>query len=100
VALGIDSSGVFLVAANQGSNNISAYTINTSSGSLSPVSGSPFATGTAPVFVTVDFTNNFVYVGDSTSNDLTVFALKSGSLSAVSGSPFSIATSPSWIVSR
>lgn len=34
--------------ANSGSGNVSAYTVNSSSGALAAVTGSPFAAGTTP----------------------------------------------------
>jgi 6-phosphogluconolactonase (cycloisomerase 2 family) len=45
-------SGMLLYVANQNSNNVSAFTINTS-GALSPVAGSPFPAGSAPIGMTV-----------------------------------------------
>jgi hypothetical protein len=43
----------FVYVTNNGSNNISAYTINTISGVLSPVSASPFPAGSSPCGVAV-----------------------------------------------
>ena len=42
IGLGIDPQGALLFAANSGSNNVSAYAIDSSSGALGEVSGSPF----------------------------------------------------------
>jgi 6-phosphogluconolactonase (cycloisomerase 2 family) len=36
-AITVDASGKFAYVANQGSNDVSAYTINASSGALSPL---------------------------------------------------------------
>src|ERR1700737_4896149 len=47
-------TGGFAYVANLYSNNVSAYTIDGTTGALTPVAGSPFATGSAPVSVTVD----------------------------------------------
>ena len=70
--LAIDASGSCLYVANVGSGNVSAFTIG-GSGGLTPVTGSPFASGSGsgsqPVGATVDPTNNFLYVsnqGDGT----------------------------------
>ena len=46
--------GGFAYVANYGSNNVSAYTINATSGALTPVAGSPFAAGTNPYDAAVD----------------------------------------------
>lgn len=50
----VDPSGTFLYIANSGSGNISAYSIDSSSGALSAIAGSPFSSGTSPRSTTVD----------------------------------------------
>ena len=40
--------GAFLYAANQGPNDVFAYSINGTSGALAAVSGSPFPGGVTP----------------------------------------------------
>ncbi len=89
--------GKFLFAANQGSNNVSAFAIG-GGGALSVVSGSPFGTGTAPTFVVVNHNGDHLYVADQGSNDVADFAISgNGSLSPASGSPYAIGTNPVWI---
>jgi hypothetical protein len=44
----------FAYVANAHSNDVSAYKIDITTGALSPVSGSPFAAGSAPFSVAVD----------------------------------------------
>jgi 6-phosphogluconolactonase len=41
----IDPTGKFAYVVNDSSNDVSAYTIEASSGALTQVQGSPFATG-------------------------------------------------------
>jgi 6-phosphogluconolactonase len=98
----VDPSGHFVYVANAGSGNpnvpsVSACTIDASTGALTAVGGSPFATGganTISVSVTVDPTGQFVYVANlslvAQSGDISAFAINAGSggLSAVTGSPF------------
>ena len=48
----VDSTSKFAYILNNGSNNVSAYTI-TASGALRKVKGSPFAAGTYPAFMSV-----------------------------------------------
>ena len=43
----------FAYVTNVGSNNVSGYAIDASSGALTPVSGSPFAAGTEPYGVSI-----------------------------------------------
>ncbi|HLJ24673.1 MAG TPA: beta-propeller fold lactonase family protein [Candidatus Acidoferrales bacterium] len=47
-SIAIDPAGKFAYVANMGSNNISAYTIDGSTGALAPMPGSPFIAGIAP----------------------------------------------------
>lgn len=49
----LDPSGKFAYVANAGSNSVSAFTINPTTGALTPVAGSPFAAGTQPHSVTI-----------------------------------------------
>ncbi|MGH7985387.1 MAG: hypothetical protein ACREQX_03765, partial [Candidatus Binataceae bacterium] len=41
----------FAYVANEGSGNVSAYTIDATTGALTPISGSPFAAGADPISV-------------------------------------------------
>ena len=43
----------FIYMANLNSGNVFAYTVNTTSGALTPVAGSPFPAGTYPVSIMV-----------------------------------------------
>ena len=73
---------------------ISAFAV-ASSGSLSPVAGSPFAAGTTPTGIAVDQTSRFVYTTDSVQNQLIVYSiLQGGSLSPLINGPFNTGTFP------
>jgi 6-phosphogluconolactonase len=95
VSVAIDATSAFLYAANKGSNDISAFKVN--AGVLTPVTGSPFpatASGVTaaaqPAYLTIDPTNQFVYVGNPGSANISGFAINivDGSLVAVNNSPF------------
>jgi 6-phosphogluconolactonase len=47
-SLSTDAAGKFMYVANAGSNDISVFAINASTGGLSAISGSPFSAGTTP----------------------------------------------------
>ncbi|MGC9237930.1 MAG: beta-propeller fold lactonase family protein, partial [Thiomonas sp.] len=49
----VTPAGTFAYVANAGSNNVSAYSINATTGALTPVAGSPFAAGNLPLSVVV-----------------------------------------------
>src|SRR5258708_27693095 len=58
-------SGGFAYVANANSNNVSAYTIDGTTGALTPVAGSPFPAGSYPSSVTVDPTGPFAYAANA-----------------------------------
>jgi DNA-binding beta-propeller fold protein YncE len=53
VGAAVDPTGKFVYVANNASNNLSAYTINSSTGALTAIGGSPFAAGTGPWSIAV-----------------------------------------------
>jgi 6-phosphogluconolactonase (cycloisomerase 2 family) len=66
----------FAYVANKLSNSISAYALNSTTGALTPIAGSPFvSTGSQPDSVWVGPAGNFLYVADSASNDLGIFSI-------------------------
>jgi 6-phosphogluconolactonase len=79
----------FAYVANETSNNIAAFTINSSTGALTAI-GSPVATGSYPMSVAVDPKGKFAYVANETDNTVSVYAIDSstGALTAITGSPF------------
>ena len=96
----VDLSGRFAYVANMvdynctgkscSDGNVSAYTINSSTGALRAIAGSPFAAGHEPASVTVDPSGRFAYVANSGDNTVSAYTVNSstGALSAVIGSPF------------
>lgn len=89
----------FAYVANPGDNNVSAYTIDATSGALTPVAGSPFGAGIAPFGVAVDRSGKFLYVTNAASNNVSAFTINatSGALTPVAGSPFATGTFPSGV---
>jgi len=96
----------FLYVSNSGTNDISAFKIDTSTGALMAVSGSPFATGGSggvpgvPSGVSLAVTPNgrFLYAGNEGSGNISEFSIGSnGALTAVSGSPFNLGGAPDGI---
>jgi 6-phosphogluconolactonase len=93
-----DAGGFRLYVADTGSNELSAYFINRSNGSLQPVPGSPVAVDGYPSGVAVHPSGDYVYVTAS-SNDVTAFAVQQdGSLVSVPGSPFPTQSNPVALV--
>lgn len=86
VAIAIDSQQRYLVVANQGSGNVSIYSINPTTGSLSQLSNSPVTTGNNPVSIAV--TNNLIYA--VAANSIAEIAIDpiNYTTTVVNGSPF------------
>ena len=85
----------FAYVVNGGANTVSAYSINSSTGALTQVSGSPFATGTGPQGIAADPAGKFLYVanyGAGAGNTVSAYTINasSGALMQVTGSPFTI----------
>src|SRR5258708_37081188 len=65
----------FAYVTNDNSRNISAYTINQTTGALTPISGSPFGAGNRPCYVTVHPTGRFLYATNCVSNDVSAYTI-------------------------
>jgi 6-phosphogluconolactonase (cycloisomerase 2 family) len=62
--------------ANEGSNNLSAFAIDSSTGTLTPVTGSPFTSnGTTPTSIAVDPNGAYAYVANTGSDNVSVYAI-------------------------
>lgn len=79
---------------------MSAFTINTTTGALTAVAGSPFAAGTNPRAITTDPSGKFAYVTNETGNSVSAYSINTttGALTAMAGSPFAVGTMPLGIV--
>jgi 6-phosphogluconolactonase (cycloisomerase 2 family) len=84
------ASPQFVYAAGEGSPNISAFQLNTTTGALTAVPGSPFNGRSNPHALAVDPAGKFLFVANQTANNISVFAINpaSGSLTEVPNSPF------------
>jgi DNA-binding beta-propeller fold protein YncE len=80
----------FVYAAGEGSPDISAFQLNTITGALIVVPGSPFNGRSNPHALAVDPAGKFLFVANQTTNNISVFAINptSGALTEVPNSPF------------
>jgi 6-phosphogluconolactonase (cycloisomerase 2 family) len=90
----------FAYVANNGSDTVSAYTVDAATGTLTSV-GTPVATGNLPFSVTVDPSGKFVYVANNGSDDVSAYTIDStGALTPIicsgtcSGNNFPAGTGP------
>jgi 6-phosphogluconolactonase len=89
IGMAVSPNGQFLFAGNGGSNNISAFSINSTTGELTAVPGSPFPTNDNPDGLLVMPNSMFLLVGQPNSATIAVFSIgPRGTLTPVAGSPF------------
>jgi 6-phosphogluconolactonase (cycloisomerase 2 family) len=88
------SNGKFVFVANQGSNSISVYSVDSSTGLLTEITGSPFATSAGPSGVAM--TGNTLFVANQGAGTVSVYTVDqaTGNLTQAAGSPFAAGTSP------
>jgi 6-phosphogluconolactonase (cycloisomerase 2 family) len=88
----VDPSGRFVYAVAIDTNSVYGYKINSTTGVLTSISGSPFTTDVvAPDSVAVDPTGRFLMVGNyCCTGGVSVYSINTsnGKLTAVKGSPF------------
>jgi YVTN family beta-propeller protein len=99
-AIVVDPTGAFAYVTNSGSNNVSMYSINATTGVLT--SGGLIDAGTTPLSVAVDPTGKFAYVTNFGSNDVSMYTINAttGALTSIGtiaagSNPTSIAIHPS-----
>lgn len=75
---------------------IHVFTVNSSTGAITEVAGSPFNAGLTPNQLVVDPTGRFLYVTNQQSEDITAFSVdpSTGALTELPGSPFPIGGAP------
>lgn len=79
-----DADGLFAYVANYGSNSVSGYSINKSTGEITPISGDENNTtvannvGTHPTSLVFDPTGQYLLVANSGSDNVRVFTFDSG----------------------
>ncbi len=86
--------GGLLATANAGASTVSVFAVG-SGGALTPVTGSPFATGSDPVSVAFSPGGGLLATANAGDNTVSVFAVGSGgALTPVTGSPFATGAEP------
>ncbi len=70
-----DDQNRFLFVANEGSNNISVFAVDATTGALTPATTSLVSTGTGPSALAYDPVSKFLFVGLSGAKQIAVFAV-------------------------
>jgi len=87
----VDPSGQYLLVTNSGqSNNVSVFSIDSSSGALTAVPGSPFFANDNPSDIMMPAAGNLAYVSNPSVGMVTAFTFdaSTGALAQVPGSPY------------
>jgi YVTN family beta-propeller protein len=104
-SLAADRSGSYLYATNDVTDNVSVYAINSGTGALTEISGSPFSIETnptgpeaGPISISLDPSGRFAYVANSTDS-LSAYTIDSntGALTLMADSPITTGDNPSSI---
>jgi|CZKD01.1.fsa_nt_gi 6-phosphogluconolactonase len=82
--------------SNPSSNNISAYSIAHSTGALTPIAGSPFATGPFPWAISSDAGGRYLFTGNQGNLTVSAFTVDAttGALTPAPRSPFPVGSEP------
>jgi 6-phosphogluconolactonase (cycloisomerase 2 family) len=96
-SLAFDATGSFLYVANVSDNNLSGYSLDATTGALTPLAKSPYSiSGTNPLPNQIATAGHFLYVANHLAQSIQVFAISStGDLTqGVAGSPFALSANP------
>ncbi len=90
-AVAIHPSGKFVYAVNVNNDEITALSLDASTGALTPISGSPFLTNSQnPCAAAIDPAGHFLFVPNGNGANVSVFAIDAttGAIAQITGSPF------------
>ena len=98
IAVSVDPRGIYVYVANFNANDVSAYSIDQSTGNATPIAGSSiYAVGNGPLCLLIEPSEGrYIYTANFLSNTVSGLALNptTGGLSAVQNTPFGAAQQP------
>ena len=71
--MAVDPAGKFAYVTNSNSNDVSMYTINATTGVLTPIG--TIAAGQSPTSIAIHPSGKFAYVTNSGSNDVSMYSI-------------------------
>ena len=98
-----DPAGKFLYVSLSGTasanNQVAAFTVNSSTGALTPIAGSPVTVGRDPQGLAVTPDGKFLFIANFLDNTISAFSIDvaSGVLTPTAGSPFMANNGPSKV---
>jgi 6-phosphogluconolactonase (cycloisomerase 2 family) len=94
-AIALDPTGAFAYVANAGSNNVSMYSVNATTGILT--SAGTIDAGTTPFAVAVDPSGKFAYVVNFKSNNVSMYTIDAATGALTSTGTIAAGTNPTTI---
>jgi DNA-binding beta-propeller fold protein YncE len=97
--MALDATGSLLFKTNIVADNLWIYSVDSTTGFLSPLPNSPLPAGHFPWGIAFDPSNTFVYVANSKDMTYSVYAIEANGcgVAQVAGSPFLTPFSPLFI---
>jgi 6-phosphogluconolactonase len=97
-----DPAGKFLYVSLSGTananNQVAAFAVNSGTGALTPIPGSPVPVGRDPQGLAVTPDGKFLFIANFLDNTISVFSIDaSGVLTPIAGSPFAANNAPSRV---
>jgi 6-phosphogluconolactonase len=92
LAMAADAKTQFIFVANQGSNSISEYSIDGSTGLLTEATGSPFATGAGPSGLAV--VSSTLFVANQGAGTISIYSFDQNGALTAAGSPVAAGVAP------
>src|SRR5262249_3690086 len=96
ISVAVDPTGRFAYVANNGSANVSTYTVNTTSGVLTSM-GAPVAAGSGPFSVAVDPSGEFAYVLNNSADNISLYSIDASTGALSSAGMRSAGLNPAYI---
>jgi 6-phosphogluconolactonase (cycloisomerase 2 family) len=78
VAVVFNLAGTAIYVANNSSDSVSQFTVDATTGVLTPFTTTTVVSGTHPAFFVTDPSGKFIYLGNTGSNSITEFSMNSG----------------------
>jgi 6-phosphogluconolactonase (cycloisomerase 2 family) len=99
IAIGASVVNPFLYVANQGSGDISAFTVDPGTGNLGLINGSPFTIGASfhPSSIAISPKGNVLYVVDPVLGQIAGFSINSSGVLSAVGAPLPVGVNPTFV---
>lgn len=89
-----NASGAYLYVANSGSNNLSEFQVDATTGELTVLTNSSVGTGTGPSQIVLDPDGNFIFVVNQKGNSISEFLQNSDGTLYTTGNQLSVTVTP------